>query len=217
MVVVWAKVTWRHDRALLVDVIHMVGMNSIDFLQGAAFDTRVRTASNFRAIRVLTVAILGSVLCCGLGWCDESSQGDGTNGIPLPTNRIERLGTGVIYHYLEPETLSLAVPVVVTLRIADKTLQRVVATFGGVPVETLKIHAARGDAAAQVRLAAYYFDGKHGLDANRIEGYRWAWIANQSGHPSAKSLLSQFELFMTPDEVTAAKKTQDRREDYNVD
>jgi tetratricopeptide (TPR) repeat protein len=72
-------------------------------------------------------------------------------------------------------------------------------------ISKLEQSAESGDAAAQARLAGYLYEGKSGLSTNRVQAYKWASVAASSGDKTASSLVKEFEIFMSPEEVSAGK------------
>ena len=145
-----------------------------------------------------------------VGFAGLSLGGDSNDATRPPSKRVGSPNAGFIYQYREPQNLSLALPAVVTVKIVDGKLRHVISSLGGVDVEKLTRDAVGGDAPAQSILAGYYFDGKHGLVSDKVEAYKWAWIAHQAGYKPADHLLTQFELFMTPNQLKAATVAADQ-------
>jgi hypothetical protein len=75
----------------------------------------------------------------------------------------------------------------------------------GAEIPMLKGKAESWDADAQERLAVSLYEDKRGFATNRVEAYKWAAVAASQGRNSAKHLVQEFELFMTPDEVSQGK------------
>jgi len=74
----------------------------------------------------------------------------------------------------------------------------------------LKQAAELGSVESQTRLAEYYQRGKHGLATNRVEAYKWAWVAASAGSNSARHLRQELELFMNTKEAAEGKRLQTR-------
>ncbi len=83
-------------------------------------------------------------------------------------------------------------------------------------IPMLRDKAESWDAGAQERLALSLYEDRHGPATNRVEAYKWAAVAAAQGRTSAKYLVREFELFMTPEEVSqgraAARALLDGRE-----
>lgn len=71
--------------------------------------------------------------------------------------------------------------------------------------EELRQAAEAGDVRAQVWLAKRLYDGRR-LKMDKVEAYKWIFVAVSRGHEPAKPFLKEFELFMTPEQIDAAKK-----------
>jgi len=65
--------------------------------------------------------------------------------------------------------------------------------------------AESGDADAQVSLALYLHDGRHGFPTNRVQAYKWAAVAAAHGHYKAKRLVDEWQASMSPKDVAAGK------------
>lgn len=90
----------------------------------------------------------------------------------------------------------------------DNTTPLAVATprnYETAPPTPLSQWANGGDLLAQEALAGRYFDGKKGIKQDRIEAYKWAVVAAATKDSVGKLLVEEFELFMTPDEISQGK------------
>jgi TPR repeat protein len=74
----------------------------------------------------------------------------------------------------------------------------------------VSVAAQSGDAEAQVSLAVWLHDGRHGFPTNTIQAYKWAVIAasqNQSAHAqyAARHLLDEWRPAMSTNDVAAGE------------
>jgi TPR repeat protein len=90
---------------------------------------------------------------------------------------------------------------------ADGTLAHLInGVWSNVDVEKLKREAEAGTAQAQADLAACLYDGRHGVATNYVAAYKWAVVAASQKEKSAKYLVAEMDLFLTPQQSAEGKK-----------
>jgi hypothetical protein len=77
----------------------------------------------------------------------------------------------------------------------------------GMKIAIHRKKAETGDPVAQERLASALWDDS---PTNHVEAYKWAAMAASQGRKSAKDLVHEFELFMTPEELTQGKAESEK-------
>lgn len=105
----------------------------------------MKPCTHFRSHSLFPLILSGFLFCGFLGLCDETNKdgGGAFETTPPETRRIAPGSSGLIFRYLEPETLSLADPAVVTVKVADGKNFRAYSAFGRVDNEKLKRNADR--------------------------------------------------------------------------
>jgi len=91
---------------------------------------------------------------------------------------------------------------IIGMQMADGT---VIPYTNGAEIPIYRKKAESGDAGAQESLAISLFEDTQGFGTNRVEAYKWAATAASQGRKSAKDLVREFEMFMTPEEVSRGK------------
>ena len=69
----------------------------------------------------------------------------------------------------------------------------------------LRQDAEAGNIDAQSQLAAYLSQGRGGFAKDPVEAYAWAVVAASRGQTTAKYLVRELELFMSPQDLAAAR------------
>lgn len=72
-------------------------------------------------------------------------------------------------------------------------------------ISKLQNLAESGDAKSQVQLANCLYEGKNRIPANHAQAYKWAAIAAAGGDRDAVTLVQEFDLFMSPEDVSSGK------------
>jgi hypothetical protein len=80
-----------------------------------------------------------------------------------------------------------------------------VSEIKGLDLAELKSLAAKGHTPSQCYLARLFYLGKQGVPENKVEADKWAHIASAKVE-SARALVKEIELFMSPDQIKAAKE-----------
>jgi len=72
--------------------------------------------------------------------------------------------------------------------------------------EALRKRAEGGDGEAQIILADLYYSGSQGFATNRLEAYKWVFVANSQGYRDAKYVVAELELFVPEKELAEGKQ-----------
>jgi len=72
-------------------------------------------------------------------------------------------------------------------------------------IEALRIAADGGDVKAQTDLAEAYRSGTRGVSRYMPEAYKWAYLADRSGHVPAKRLLQEIQRSLSAVELAQGK------------
>lgn len=86
----------------------------------------------------------------------------------------------------------------------DEKLERSGARPASEP-STLRRDAEAGNIDAQGQLAAYLSQGRGGFAKDPVEAYAWAAVAASRGQTTAKYLVRELELFMSQQDLAAAR------------